>query len=129
MTPNQITKYSKLTTTRLKKKAQEVFNKWVRNRDKDQPCINCGRFTKLQAGHFYATSTHPNIRFEEANVNGECLHCNYFNSQSHAHGYRPNLEKKIGLESLKKLDNLASQRGATKDNRFYFIEIIEKYKL
>ena len=121
-------KPTKPTTAKAKKKAQDVFNKWIRQRDKDLPCINCGKYTTLQAGHFYPTSAFPHLRFNEHNTNGECLSCNYYNSQSHAYGYKPNLIKKIGQENFDKLELLSKMRVFAKDNLFYFQEIIKKYK-
>ena len=118
-----------LTIGKLKAKAQRVFNAWIRERDKDLPCINCGKYTKLQAGHFYPTSAFNHLRFNEHNTNGECLSCNYFNSQSHAYGYKPNLIKKIGQENFDKLELLSKMRVFTKDDKFFFDTIISKYKI
>lgn len=131
MTAKDIQKYSKYSVAELIKKAQKAFNAYIRERDKELPCINCGKYKTLQAGHLYPTSTYSALRFNEDNTNGECLHCNYFNSQSHSYGYRINLEKKIGKERLQALDDLAAQskrnRGF-KFDRFALIEIILKYK-
>lgn len=123
-----IQKYSKYTVAQLIKKAQVVFNAYIRKRDEGQPCINCGKYKKLQAGHFYPTSTYSYLRFHEHNTNGECLHCNYFNSQSHSYGYRINLEKKIGSEQFKDLENLAKNKKPHRWDRFTLISIIEDYK-
>ena len=128
MTSDTIQKYQKYTTPKLKLKAQTVFNAFIRKRDEGQPCINCNKYRTLQAGHFFPTSTHSYLRFNENNVNGECLQCNYYNSQSHSYGYAVNLEKKIGKEDFDNLMLLGNQRVQKKDDRFYFISIIEKYK-
>ena len=61
-------------------------------------------------------------------MHGECLACNYYNSQSHAQGYLPNLIKKIGQERVEHLDYIAQTTRSWKDNRFEFIYVIEKYK-
>lgn len=29
----------------LKERVQKEFNKWIRNRDKDLPCISCGKWS------------------------------------------------------------------------------------
>lgn len=42
-------KYRKYSIAELTKKAQVKFNAFIRERDKDKPCINCGNFRKLQA--------------------------------------------------------------------------------
>ena len=127
MTSDTIQKYQKYVTAKLKLRAQREFNAFIRKRDQDQPCINCGSYSKLQAGHYFAAGKHNNLRFDEDNVHGECLKCNYFDSQSHAHKYRVNLIKKIGQERFDRLEMLSKIRS-TKDDRFYFITVIEKYK-
>lgn len=115
------------TTPQLKEKAQIVFNAWIRNRDKDLPCISCGSYNTEHASHFYSCGKHTNLRFNEDNVHLACKKCNYF-----LHGnlieYRKNLIKKIGIERVEKLDMWAKVR-TTKQDRFLYIEIIEKYKL
>lgn len=123
-----IQKYDKYSVAQLLKKCQVEFNKFIRSRDEHLPCINCGKYTKLQAGHFYPTSTYSHIRFHEDNCWGECLSCNYFNSQSHSYGYRVNLEKRIGKERFEKLEMLANQRKGVKWNRFELIEKLLHYK-
>lgn len=129
MTSEQIKKYGKYTTAELRKKAGIKFRKFIRERDKDQPCISCGKRTTLQAGHFYSAGHYPALEFNEDNVHGQCLQCNY-----HLHGnlvhYREHLQKKIGSERVEILELLVAQsyKGVYKHNRFYLIEIIEKYK-
>jgi hypothetical protein len=76
---------------------QVIFNKYIRLRDKDQPCISCDRplIGKYDAGHFMSCGSHPNLRFMETNVHGQCVHCN-----QHKHGnifeYSLRLPKRIG---------------------------------
>jgi len=84
---------------------QIVFNKFIRERDKELPCISCGRFDveEFHAGHFVAT-TYQYHRFNEDNVHKQCSYCN-----THLRGnisdYRRNLIKKIGLERVEYLEN------------------------
>ena len=111
----------------LLSKAQRVFNKWIRKRDEGKPCINCGKYRTLQAGHLYPTSTHSWLRFDEENTNGECKQCNYYNSQSHQAGYRPNLEGKIGRPRMAALDKKAALKVTIHDTRSLYTEIIKKY--
>lgn len=63
--------------------AQIVFNTYIRLRDKGKPCISCG--AKLgktfHAGHMFSVGAYPNLRFNENNVNGQCIECNL-----HRHG-------------------------------------------
>lgn len=129
ITAAQIKKYQKYTTPQLRKKVGEKFRKWIRERDKDQPCISCGKYTTLQAGHFYSAGHYPVLEFHPDNVHGQCLRCNY-----HLHGnlinYRANLINRIGLERVEKLDLIASEsvRKGFKHDRFALIEITNKFK-
>jgi hypothetical protein len=82
---------------------QKVFNTYIRLRDKDKPCISCGKplTGKFDAGHFFPT-TKQSLRFDENNVHGQCVHCN-----QHLHGnitrYAYNLPKRIGYEAFEDL--------------------------
>lgn len=56
---------------------QKDFNKWIRLRDKNKPCISCGKtHAKWDAGHFRPRSTHSYMRFHEDNVHKQCAYCN-----------------------------------------------------
>lgn len=121
-----IQKYNKCSVPTLIKRATKCFNAYIRERDARLPCISCGAWTYLQAGHFYSGGAVPRLRFHEHNVNGQCMPCNYFTS-GNVHRYRENLIKKIGLEAVEELDRLSRLRGF-KRNRYELIDIIEKYK-
>jgi hypothetical protein len=133
MDAKTIQKYNKYSIAELIKMCQKYFNAYIRKRDTDENgmgiCINCGKFKKLQAGHFYPTSTYSHLRFDEFNTRGECLQCNYFNSQSHSYGYAVNLPKVIGQEEFEKLQLRAKNRKGHKWNKLTLIDLIEKYKL
>ena len=121
--------YLDKTLSQLKAIAVTHFHKYIRNRDRGKPCIACGRYTTLQAGHFYSAGQHPSIRFNEDNVHGECLQCNYF-KHGNLINYSHNLIDRIGKERVDKLKfqvDLA-KRSKFKWDKFYLIEIIEKYK-
>lgn len=123
-------KLSDKSVSQLIKIATRHFNAFIRKRDEGKPCINCGHFRELQAGHYFPTSTYSGLRFHLDNVHGECKQCNYFNSQSHSYGYRKNLEDKIGTGAFNQLELVAAsyRRTGKKWSRFELIEIIEKYK-
>lgn len=128
MDAKTIQKYKSKSVADLIKICQRHFNKFIRNRDNGKPCINCGKYRELQCGHFYPTSTHSHLRFHEDNSAGECLQCNYYNSQSHSYGYAVNLRKRIGDERMAKLEQLANSKRGFKWDRFELIELIETYK-
>jgi len=87
------------------KEAQAAFNAFIRARDKDKPCVSCGRFHEGQyhAGHYRATSVAPALRFNEENVHKQCAPCN-----NHKHGnlleYRIRLINRIGGELVEWLE-------------------------
>lgn len=124
-----IKKYNNRPVIWLLKRATEVFNRYIRYRDAGHPCISCGRFKKIQAGHFYASGHHPSLRFNENNVHGQCIQCNYY---KHGDGvnYRRNLIQKIGYSAVNELDMIAAagKRFQKKWDRVELIEIIENYK-
>lgn len=120
-----IQKYQKFSLSKLIAKAQVKFNKFIRERDKGQKCISCGNKSELQAGHFYSAGHYSHMRFNEDNTHGQCKSCNYYKSGNLIE-YRKNLIKKIGEERVKELDRLSENRSM-KLNRFYVIEILQRY--
>jgi len=84
---------------------QKEFNTWIRERDRDLPCISCGRQNNVQyhAGHLMTVGAYPNLRFDEDNVHKQCVHCN-----KELHGnileYRERLIDRIGEERFRALE-------------------------
>lgn len=83
------------------KEAQTQFNKYIRLRDRQDPCISCGRHHEGQyhAGHYKTVGANPELRFEERNCHKQCAPCNNHLSGNIAN-YRPNLITKIGMEGV-----------------------------
>ena len=127
---NIILKYKGYSLSKLIQIAQKNFNKFIRQRDKDELCISCKASPVQQAGHYYSAGHFSILRFNEDNTHGQCIRCNYYLSGNLTE-YRRNLEKKIGKERLNKLDELAAankRNRGFKWDRFALIEIIEQYK-
>lgn len=83
----------------------KVFQFYVRLRDAMPggycKCISCGRvvpFDRIQAGHF-RSRRFMSTRWNEDNVNGECVTCNCMDGD-HLLDYRRNLIKKIGEKKV-----------------------------
>lgn len=112
----------------LLKRAEEEFNLFIRTRDQGKPCISCGNWSTLQAGHYYPAGHSSILRFNEDNVHGQCCSCNLHKSGDLSN-YRLNLERKIGKERLADLDNLhlMGKRGYKWD-RFFLETLIQEYK-
>lgn len=104
--------------------AQRAFNAWIRQRDKDMPCISCGGRVE-QAGHYYSAGHHGALRFNENNVHGQCVRCNHF-LHGNLTNYRNGLIKRIGENKVLLLD--ATCRYKKKWTKFELLGILSKYK-
>ncbi len=83
---------------------QDVFNTFIRTRDKDKPCISCGTFTgKMNAGHYKSVGGSPELRFNELNVHKQCEYCNTHLSANLIE-YRIGLVKRIGVDIVEFLE-------------------------
>ena len=89
-------------------KTQKVFNTYIRLRDQEKGCVSCKSYKVDHASHYYAAGKYTALRFNESNVHGACISCNYFK-----HGnlipYRVNLEKRLGKKTLELLDGIAER--------------------
>lgn len=104
---------------KLLKEFQEVFNAYIRQRDKGKPCISCGEYNVLQAGHYFAVSGYKGLRFDEDNCHGEGACCNMFN-ESHLILYGINLKQKIGdLDYNALLRRAQAYKKGTLFNEYY----------
>lgn len=85
---------------------QRVVNDYIRERDRDLPCISCGTFITVQweAGHFRSRGAASHLRYNEDNINKQCHRCNDELS-SNAIPYRIALIEKIGPERVEALEN------------------------
>ena len=83
---------------------QTVFNTFIRLRDKDKPCISCGKPLEgvYHSGHFHSVGRCPELRFNEDNAHGQCVQCNTHLSGNLAN-YSNNLPKRIGWERYQEL--------------------------
>lgn len=88
------------------REAQQAVNAWVRERDKDLPCISCGRHHQGQyhAGHYLSTGARPGLRFDaDRNIHKQCQPCNVHLS-GNLINYRLGLIAKIGLQAVEELE-------------------------
>lgn len=112
----------------LMKKAQRCFNAWIRNRDKDKPCITSGKYQIENACHFYSAGQYPALRFNEDNVHGGTMQDNYF-KHGDLSNYRRHLEQRIGKDRLALLDSIATRNRFKKWSRVELSILLETYKL
>lgn len=119
-------KTSKLPSIpKLTKKAQDVFNRYIRHRDRHDPCIACGfHVDQYDAGHYVPVKGGSALRFHEWNVNKECKACNGFDG-FHLVGYRKRLIDKIGADAVEWLDR--NRHEVKKWSRDELNQIINQY--
>lgn len=94
------------TKSDYQKDLQKEVNYFIRQRDKDKPCISCSKplIGKFDAGHYRSQGGNPELRFNELNIFGQCVRCN-----QHLHGnlidYRIGLIKRIGVEKVEWIES------------------------
>jgi 5-methylcytosine-specific restriction endonuclease McrA len=93
------------------KEAQVEFNRYIRERDRDLPCISCGRFHggSYDAGHYRSVGAAPHLRFNEDNCWRQCVPCNQHKA-GNAIEYRIHLVERIGTERVSSLESDNSVR-------------------
>lgn len=120
----EVKKFNNNDITKLKKKAEEVCNKYIRLRDKKEPCISClyeGNNRQWHAGHYKPKGGFSGLRYNELNIHKQCSICN-----NHLSGnlvpYRDNLIEKIGQTEVDKLETGDHIKRWTKEELHVIIE-------
>lgn len=95
----------------LIKEAQREFNAYIRERDRDQPCICCGLPLgtgevggAYDAGHYRSTGSASHLRFNEDNCHAQRKQCNRYGA-GRAVDYRIGLLQRIGPANLEALES------------------------
>lgn len=101
------------------REAQQVFNQFIRLRDKlaGHACISSGRpldwnGNAVDAGHFRSRGSAPHLRFDERNCHAQSKHDNRYLSGS-VTAYRVGLIDRIGLEAVEALEADQSVKSYT----------------
>lgn len=109
------------TIPELIKAAQREFNAYIRERDKHQPCICCGKPLgdgdvggSFDCGHYRSTGSAPHLRFDERNAHAQNKRCNRWGA-GRAVDYRLGLVERIGLPEVESLEADNSIRKWTRD--------------
>jgi len=110
--------------------AQEACNAYIRQRDKNKPCISCGRIPKKRnAGHYRSVGACPELRYHPLNIHLQCEHCNSWKS-GNAIEYRINLVRKIGVELVEWLEGPHEMQHRSiedlKDIKAYYKEQLKR---
>ena len=95
----------------LIKEAQHAFNAYIRARDREQPCICCGRPLgdgevggAYDAGHYRSVGSASHLRFNEDNCHAQRKQCNRHGA-GRAVDYRAGLISRIGVDSVERLES------------------------
>jgi hypothetical protein len=112
---------------KLLKETEALCNRYVRLRDAGKPCVSCGGYHTLQAGHYIAVGQCSFTRFNEFNVNGQCGGCNGPKG-GNAIPYRIELRKRIGDFELEKLERDFIENRRYKWGRQELEEMKEYYR-
>lgn len=120
----------KLTRSKLIKKLDSVFSKYIRRKDAIDDvakCVTCGverHWKELQCGHFQSRS-HYTTRWDELNVGVQCISCNIFkNGQQYL--FSRYLDKHYGEGTSNELFLKSQTLGKFTTNEIE--EMIKKYK-
>ena len=114
---------------RLIQEARVPFQKWIRLRDANEPCISC-ETTKAKiwhGGHYFKAELYTGLVFNEINVNKQCEKCNTFGGGNES-GYRLGLIKKYGEKAVKELEESANYLRSYKFTREEIKQIKSKYQ-
>lgn len=121
--PTVLKTKKQLPLPQLKKKVQNAVNKYVRERDKDLPCISCGkRATTWHAGHYWPMGSNGALRYNLDGLNKQCVSCNLFKHGNQGE-YRFGLIAKIGEDRVSELDK--HRHDIKKWNRIELQEILD----
>ena len=119
------------TISKLKKKLDSLFSQYTRLRNADHlgrvKCFTCGvekHWKEQQAGHFQSRS-HHSTRWDEVNVQVQCIKCNMFR-QGEQYKFGMYLDQKYGEGTAEELE--IRSKTIVKLNRTDYEEAIERYK-
>lgn len=95
------------------RRCQTAFNAYIRERDRDLPCITCGTLSPggdprggvWDCGHYLTVGAHPELRFDPDNAARQCKRCNRDRSGAQQ-AYREALIVRIGQARLDALEGL-----------------------
>jgi hypothetical protein len=106
-----------------------IFQRWIRMRDKDSPCISCNvKETKLwDGGHYKKAELYRGVIFHEMNVHKQCRKCNTYLNGNESN-YRAGLVIRFGEQKVKDLELLAQDTRTFKWSDIELEFIKNKYK-
>jgi hypothetical protein len=123
---NKFTRNYQLSDLKIRKAAaKKACHEYIRTRDKDKPCICCGKplGEEYHAGHFLESGNNPQVRYDEDNIHGQRIDCNYFKGGDSG-DYKENLIVRIGAD---KVNAIISKKSGTIKRTAQDYLVIENY--
>jgi hypothetical protein len=114
-----------------KKSAVQACHAYIRERDRNNGCITCGRSlvgVKFDAGHYIPAGNHSYTQFMEKNIHGQCVYCNQYNSGKPKE-YRQALIDKYGERTVKAIERASKRKIKRTADDYLAIEKHYKDKL
>ena len=112
----------------LRSIARAAFQTYIRLRDKNRPCISCGKTeAKWDGGHFFKAEIYTGLIFNEFNCHKQCSYCND-QLAGNLIEYRKGLIKRYGQERVSALEDLADLARIYKFDKNELIEIAVLYR-
>lgn len=109
--------------------ARKWFQLFVRLRDKDLPCISCGRVADYyDGGHYFKAELYSGLIFHEDNCHKQCKRPCNLDLHGNEANYRIGLIKKIGEDRVKWLEENKDKLRTYEYTREEYLKIKSLYK-
>jgi len=112
----------------MKKRLSISINKLVKLIDENKPCISCGSYEPLEAGHFKSVGAFINMQWYIHNIHGQCHYCNQHLS-GNSKSYRIGLERRYGTDYVEMIESFNANNKLLKLNRYDISEMIKTINL
>lgn len=118
------------TLGKFESEAKTEFQRYIRKRDAELPCISCGtEQTDLwDGGHFKKAELYSGVIFDEMNCHKQCRKCNRFLGGNELN-FREGLIVRYGETYVLEIEQKASKLRVYKYTKDQLKEIREKYRL
>lgn len=79
-----------------------AFGRYIRTRDKDKPCVCCGKplGINFQCGHYFSGGGHSSVMFDEMNAHAQRYECNNYLAGNITDGYTEGIISRIGEDEF-----------------------------
>jgi hypothetical protein len=112
----------------MRKTLSISINKLVKLIDENKPCISCGSYEPLEAGHYKSVGAFINMQWYIHNIHGQCHYCNQHLSGNQK-AYRIGLERRYGIDYVEMIESFNANNKVLKLNRYDITEMIKTINL